>query len=216
MCLPRIDGGAVTVRIGPDLTTILFALNSQFSGIGILRPQGGGPPQNPGLPPARPINVVGTPPPPPTVCGVNPVTGAPGFTRNPMGVTGNMRTSRGGDGWFGAARPRNTPPRHSGIDIAGVLNTTPVVAFLAGTVTFAGHTPGDGGTLVNIDHGGGITSSYVHLQQGSIPAGVAAGQAVSQGNKSASLAIRGMQEEHLHIFIFGLDLTEFCKTRRFF
>lgn len=168
---------------------------------GFLRRQ----PQNPALPPARPpVDPSNDPPPPLPFCGVNPVTGMPGFTRNPMGVTGHMRASIGGNGWFGARRPRNRPPRHSGIDIAGVLNTTPVVAFLAGTVTFAGHTPGAGGTLVNINHGGGITSSYVHLQQGSIPAGVAAGQAVSQGQQIGTLGNSGNAggtPPHLHFWI---------------
>lgn len=88
-----------------------------------------------------------------------------------MGQPGHMRASIGGDGWFGARRSQQRPPTYAGIDIAGVLNTTPVVAFLPGTVTFAGHTPRAGGTLVNIDHGNGITSSYVHLQIGSIPQG---------------------------------------------
>lgn len=90
-----------------------------------------------------------------------------------------------------------------------------MVAFLAGTVTFARHTPGVGGKLVIIDHGRSVTNGYVHVQQGNIPAGVAAGQGVNQGHKSASLAIRGMQEERLLIFIFGLNLTEFCKIPRF-
>ena len=95
---------------------------------------------------------------------------ATGLTRNRMGQTGHLRASIIGDGWFNAGRPKQKSRRRAGIDIAGVLNTTPVVAFLQGNITFAGHTPGEGGTLVIMNHGHGLTSGYVHLQPGSIPA----------------------------------------------
>jgi len=160
--------------------------------------------RNPDLPPPRPIDWTNYIPPPLPFCGVNPVTGTPGFTRNPMGETGHMRASEGGDGWFRARRPRNRPPFHAGIDIAGELDVTPVRAFLAGTVTFAGRTGGDGGTLVNVDHGDGITSSYVHLQHGSIPADVAAGQQVSEGQQIGTLGNSGNAGNtppHLHFWI---------------
>lgn len=149
-----------------------------------------------------------TPTPTPT-CGVNPVTGTPGFTRNPMGQPGHMRASIRGDGWFGARRSKQRPPFHKGIDIAGVLNTTPVVAFLPGTVTFAGHTPRDGGTLVNITHANGITSSYVHLQRGSIPSGLIPTRTnptpqVAQGQRIGTLGNSGNAggtPPHLHFWI---------------
>ncbi len=41
VCLPRVDGGTVTVDIGADLTDFIFVLNSQFSGIGIGGVPGG-------------------------------------------------------------------------------------------------------------------------------------------------------------------------------
>jgi murein DD-endopeptidase MepM/ murein hydrolase activator NlpD len=139
--------------------------------------------------------------------GVNPVTGQPGFTRNPMGQTGHMRPSIGGDGWFRANRGGR--PRHSGIDISGVLNVTPVVAFLPGTITVAEHTPGQGGTLVNIDHGNGITSSYVHLQIGSIPSGLVPTRTnpapqIAQGQRLGTLGDSGNARRtppHVHFWI---------------
>jgi murein DD-endopeptidase MepM/ murein hydrolase activator NlpD len=148
-------------------------------------------------------NPTPTPTPNPN-CGVNPVTGTPGFTRNPMGHTGHLRASIKGDGWFNARRPQQKSGRHAGIDIAGVLNTTPVVAFLPGTITFAGNTPGDGGTLVMMDHGHGLTSGYVHLQPGSVPIGAAAQQPVGQGQRIGTLSNSGNAggaPPHLHFWI---------------
>lgn len=117
-----------------------------------------------------------------------------------------MRPSIGGDGWFGAKRGS---ARHSGIDISGVLNVSPVYAFLPGTITFAGHTTGKGGTLVVIDHGTGITSSYVHLQQGGIPGGLipstpAQPPQVAQGQRIGTLGDSGNARgtpPHVHFWI---------------
>jgi len=160
-------------------------------------PSGGDPvPEAPQTPTATPT--------PAGNCGVNPVTGQPGFTRNPMGQPGNLRAPIAGQGQFNAPRPANNPPRHAGLDIAGVLNFSPVVAFLAGTVQFAGPTGGKGGTLVVIDHGKGIVSSYVHLQAGSIPAGVAATKSVTQGQRIGTLGNTGNAggaPPHVHFWI---------------
>lgn len=144
-------------------------------------------------------------------CGVNPVTGQPGFSRHPMGQTGHMRPSIGGDGWFGARRSRNRPPIHAGLDIAGVLNVTPVVAFLPGTVTFAAHTSGNAGTLVTINHGNGLTSSYAHLQVNSIPRSLVPSPQnptpqVAQGQRIGTLGDSGnafRTPPHVH---FGIRL----------
>lgn len=134
-----------------------------------------------------------------------------------MGQTGHLRAPIGGQGQFRAPRPRNRSGVHAGLDIAGVLNTTSVVGFLPGTITFAGHTPGDGGTLVIIDHGRRVTSGYVHLQRGSIPAGLRRNSQSGKGNKSV-LGNSGNAggEERLPIFISGSNSTEFCKTQRSF
>lgn len=67
-------------------------------------------------------------PTPTPTCGVNPVTGTQISPVTPWGQTGNTRPSIGGHRWFLANRGGR--PRHSGIDISGVLNVTPVVAFL--------------------------------------------------------------------------------------
>jgi len=74
-----------------------------------------------------PVNFVD----PSGLCGVNPVTGTEGFTQGPVGVTGHLRAPIAGQGQFHAPRGRRV---HQGLDIAGVLNVTPVVAFLGGTV----------------------------------------------------------------------------------
>jgi RHS repeat-associated protein len=47
-----------------------------------------------------PVNFVD----PDGLCGVNPITGKPGFSRDPKGVPGNLRPGHGGQGHFGASR----------------------------------------------------------------------------------------------------------------
>jgi len=65
---------------------------------------------------------------------------------------------------------------HKGIDYAVPVGT-PVSASAAGRVSFAGQQSGFG-NIVQVDHGGGIVSSYAHLSQISVSVGqqVAAGQ----------------------------------------
>ncbi len=50
---------------------------------------------------------------------------------------------------------------HYGIDYADVLNT-PIYSTAAGEVTFSGFLPMTGGTMI-VNHGNGVTSQYVHL-----------------------------------------------------
>ena len=156
--------------------------------------------QNPTLPPARPFTLDDFIPPPLPFCGINPVTGLPGFNRNPVGTDGHLRAPQGGRGEFGAPR-RGNPRGHRGVDIAGTLNVSPVYANRAGTVTFAGPTSGDGGWLVEIDHGGGIVTGYVHLQANSIPSGIVAGVSVTLGQQIGTLGNTGNAlgtPPHLH------------------
>jgi hypothetical protein len=123
--------------------------------------------------------------------------------------------ARGGHGYFGASRGHGTRP-HTGIDIRGDLNITPVVAFLAGTVSAIGNQPRGYGNIVTIDHGNGLTSRYSHLQNGSISAaGIVVGQQVGQGQPARS-EIPVMRETQPHIFILKLGRTTCRQTRRRF
>jgi len=141
-------------------------------------PDGGGP-QNPGLPPARPpIDPSNNPLPPLPFCGVNPLTGTPGFTRAPVGTTGHLRAPQGGRGEWHAPRGRRV---HQGLDIAGVLNQTTVVATLDGTIEAAGWGGADAGVRVRINHGNGLVTRYAHLQTGSIPPWLTPGATVNKG-----------------------------------
>jgi murein DD-endopeptidase MepM/ murein hydrolase activator NlpD len=146
---------------------------------------------SPGFLCSLPQNPTPTPSPTPNPnCGVNPVTGQPGFTRNPMGQSGHLRAPVGGQGQFHAPR-RGDPIGHKGLDIAGTLNVSPVYANRDGTVSFAGRTAGAGGWMVIINHAGGVETRYAHLQANSIPGGIVTGSQVSEGQQIGILGNTG-------------------------
>ena len=90
-----------------------------------------------------------------------------------------------GDGW------------HGGIDIVrpGGSSGCTVVAAESGTVTFAGWY-GSGGYTVIINHGGGLTTMYCHMQPG---LKVRTGQYVSRGQAIGKIGATGyVTGAHLH------------------
>ena len=99
---------------------------------------------------------------------------------------------------------------HNGIDFAGSMGT-PVHAIANGTVTYAGASrlkfpngePAGGGYLVQIRHkidGVWITSTYMHMQKGSIA--VKKGQKVVEGTIVGKLGNTGASTgPHLHFEI---------------
>ena len=68
---------------------------------------------------------------------------------------------------------------HAGVDMTSQPAGAPVVTAAAGTVTAAGWT-GGGGNTVTIDHGGGISTRYLHL---AAPSPLTAGQSIHQGQR---------------------------------
>jgi murein DD-endopeptidase MepM/ murein hydrolase activator NlpD len=93
---------------------------------------------------------------------------------------------------------------HSGIDIAsGGINGASTFAIQAGTVIRAndgGGWNGGYGNLVIIDHGGGYSSLYAHLQTGSVS--VSVGQEVKQGQQIGRVGSTGWSTgPHLHFEI---------------
>lgn len=87
---------------------------------------------------------------------------------------------------------------HSGTDIAASCGR-PIYAASSGTVTYAGWNGGYG-YFVRIDHGGGLTSSYGHIQQGGIL--VQQGQPVVVGQNIAKIGTTGTSTGcHLHLEI---------------
>lgn len=89
--------------------------------------------------------------------------------------------------------PYNGAEHHDGIDI-GAPGGTPVVAVLPGMVTFAGWNGGYG-NQVTIDHGGGLSTFYAHLQ--SINA--ALGDMVEAGTLIGGVGTTGWSTgNHLH------------------
>ena len=91
-------------------------------------------------------------------------------------------------GVYGSQRYFNGEPRrpHFGLDIANKTGS-PVYAPISGTVVYA--EPDlyySGGTLI-IDHGHGITSTYIHLSK----LDVKVGDKIKQGNKVAEIGATG-------------------------
>lgn len=87
---------------------------------------------------------------------------------------------------------------HSGTDFAAG-GGTPIFAIGGGTVTYAGWN-GNYGYHIIINHGGGVTSSYSHIQQGGILVGY--GAQVSAGQHIARTGTTGASTgNHLHLEI---------------
>ncbi|MDO9589561.1 MAG: peptidoglycan DD-metalloendopeptidase family protein [Microcella sp.] len=84
---------------------------------------------------------------------------------------------------------------HSGTDIAAGCGR-PIYAASSGTVEYAGWN-GSFGYFVRVNHGGGLTTSYSHIQQGGIL--VQMGQSVSVGQNIARVGTTGRSNGcHLH------------------
>ena len=83
---------------------------------------------------------------------------------------------------------------HTGIDLAGACGTA-VFAAGAGIVTEAGWSQYGGGNRVVVDHGGGIQSTYNHLNS----IAVSVGQQVGAGAQIAGVGTTGNSTGcHLH------------------
>ena len=85
---------------------------------------------------------------------------------------------------------------HEGQDIVSkISNSSPILAAHDGVVTWANYGTTDAGNNVNIDHGGGVVTRYLHLKTISVTVGqeVTAGQEIGiEGTTGASTG------EHLH------------------
>jgi uncharacterized repeat protein (TIGR02543 family) len=92
---------------------------------------------------------------------------------------------------------------HNGIDIGatpGVMRGTSVRATRAGTVIWSRNSGGNTGNIIVIDHGGGFTSWYLHLQNRN----VSVGARVSQNQQIGTVGNTGAESTssgHLHFEI---------------
>ncbi len=85
---------------------------------------------------------------------------------------------------------------HGGIDINAPANA-PIHAAAAGKVISAGWRSGGSGYTIIIDHGGGITTFYLHIKKGGIL--VKEGQTVDAGDVIAKVGSTGLSTgPHLH------------------
>lgn len=85
---------------------------------------------------------------------------------------------------------------HEGVDIvSSISNASPILAAHDGVVTWANYGTTDAGNNVNVDHGGGVVTRYMHLKSIAVTVGqhVKAGQLLGiEGTTGASTG------EHLH------------------
>jgi murein DD-endopeptidase MepM/ murein hydrolase activator NlpD len=132
-----------------------------------------------------------------------------GLERTSAALAARIRASQGGSATPGQVSasgflwPVNGPVSssfgwrwgrmHEGIDIA-VGGGTPIMAAAGGTVIYAGWMDGYG-SLVVVDHGGGLATAYAHMS--SLGAGV--GQSVGQGQVIGYVGCTGhCFGDHLH------------------
>ncbi|MER3390583.1 MAG: peptidoglycan DD-metalloendopeptidase family protein [Microcella sp.] len=94
---------------------------------------------------------------------------------------------------------------HTGTDIAAGCGTN-MYAASSGTITYAGPY-GTYGNFVRIDHGGGLTTSYAHIQNGGIL--VQMGQTVVVGQNIAKVGSTGASTGcHLHLEVRRYGVAE--------
>ncbi len=85
---------------------------------------------------------------------------------------------------------------HGGVDINAPMNAN-IVAASSGTVIWSGWRSGGSGNTVIIDHGGGVTTLYLHIKSGGLL--VKEGQKVKAGQTIAKVGSTGLSTgPHLH------------------
>jgi RHS repeat-associated protein len=144
-------------------------------------------------------------------CGVNPLTGDPGFTeqeKKDWGTTvGGYAKGDNGDPRYDSSRRHGT---HHGVDLhAGSDGRDAVVANRDGTITAANFSGrGGAGNLIFINHGDGQETRYLHLDSINVRIGqtVKQGEVISYSGVSGRAA--GVTDPHLHfeIRIGGRDV----------
>lgn len=100
--------------------------------------------------------------------------------------------------------------KHEGIDIAAAVGT-PVKAALSGIISKTGYSSAQG-NYIHVDHGGGVTSVYKHLSQGTLQAGakVNEGQIIA---KSGSTGIGTGPHLEFQILKNGVAIDPLSFTR---
>jgi murein DD-endopeptidase MepM/ murein hydrolase activator NlpD/beta-lactamase superfamily II metal-dependent hydrolase/3D (Asp-Asp-Asp) domain-containing protein len=147
---------------------------------------------------------------------VIPDSGGGSTTTTPEGGTTDTTNNNGIFGWplpgyskvsskFGPRVPPcpGASSNHGGIDIGGVPRGTPILSYAAGTVEVNKKLSGAAGNYIKIDHGNGVASRYLHMdEQSPLKVGdtVAAGQEVG---KVGSTGVGTGVHLHFEIWING-------------
>lgn len=145
-----------------------------------------------------------------SILGGTPASGVMNETGSYMWAVPNNKAEISGGAKFGPRNLKNPPgasKEHKGIDIGGngkgkSKNSTdghPILATAAGKVTKAGSASGYG-NLIEIDHGGGMTSRYGHMWDNGMK--VRVGDTVAQGQQIGTIGSSGVSSgPHLHFEI---------------
>lgn len=145
-------------------------------------------------------------PPPPELCGRNPVTNSPGMIQTPSGVPGQLRPGKGGSGKFGPFLRDNGHRPHNGVDIAGEIGSD-VVASYAGKVLYTGFQEKLAGWFVVVDIGHGLKMMYAHLEEITVKVGDTLDTGVKLGilGQSGNAEGEPASEAHVHFEIYSND-----------
>ena len=103
---------------------------------------------------------------------------------------------------FGPRTPpcKGASSNHGGIDIGGVPRGTPILSYAAGTVEVNKKLSGNAGNYIKINHGNGIATRYLHMDQQSP---LAVGTPVAKGQEVGKVGSTGVGTGvHLHFEIW--------------
>jgi murein DD-endopeptidase MepM/ murein hydrolase activator NlpD len=136
-------------------------------------------------------------------CGVNPITGTPGFIREPQGTTGHSSFGTSGRPYFTSPRRGNDgiPYPHGALDIAADPSNV-VVANRAGAVVRASDGGDRAGNIIDINHGDGFYTRHLHLREIQVAVGTQLTQGESFSHSGNTRRPENVADPHLHFEVW--------------
>jgi murein DD-endopeptidase MepM/ murein hydrolase activator NlpD len=136
-------------------------------------------------------------------CGVNPITGTPGFIREPQGTTGHSSLGTSGRPYFTSPRRGNDgiPYPHGALDIAADPGNI-VVANRAGAVVRASDGGDRAGNIIDINHGDGFYTRHLHLREIQVAVGTQLAQGEGFSHSGNTGRPENVADPHLHFEVW--------------